>query len=58
MPSHNRPFLPFMNKDNAAKKRTLTDASVKSNVVGMFSSMQQDGGDFRRNYCDQERGRQ
>ncbi len=35
-------FLPFMNKHNAAKERTLTDVSVKSNAVGMFSSMQRD----------------
>lgn len=31
-------LLPFMNKDNAAKERTVTDASVNSNIVGMFST--------------------
>lgn len=40
-----------MNNDNAAKKKTLIDVSVKSNAVGMFSSIQEDGGDFRRNVC-------
>lgn len=48
MPSNNKPF---MNNDNAAKKKTLIDVSVKSNAVGMFSSIQEDGGDFRRNVC-------
>lgn len=27
-----------MNKDNAAKERTVTDVSVNSNVAGMFST--------------------
>lgn len=34
MPSQTR-FLPFMNKDAAAKERTLT---VRSNMIGMFST--------------------
>lgn len=30
-------LLPFINTDNAAKERTLTDVSVKSNTGDMFS---------------------
>lgn len=35
VPSHNKPF---MNKDNAAKQKTMSDVSGASNVVGMYSS--------------------
>lgn len=43
MPFWNKPsffFLPFMNKNNAAKEGTLIDVSAKSNVVGMFRPLQ------------------
>lgn len=40
----------FMNKDSAAQQKTMTVVSVKSNVVGMYPTIQIDGGDFRRNY--------
>lgn len=35
VPSHNKPF---MNKDNAAKQKTMTGVSGASNAVGMYSS--------------------
>lgn len=42
----------FMNTDNVAGQ-TLTDVSVRSNTVGMFSPAWRDKGDLRRNYYDQ-----
>lgn len=45
----------FMNKDNAAKQKTMTVVSVKSNMVGTYPTVQLDGGDLRRN--DEVRGK-
>lgn len=34
---------PFMSKDKAAKKKTMSDVSGKLNVDGLYSSIQSDG---------------
>lgn len=46
----------FMNKNSTAKQETMTVVSVKSNVVGMYPTIQLDGGDLRRN--DEVRGKE
>lgn len=53
-------IFPFLNEDQAAKKRAVTDVSVNSNVVGVFTP---NGVRWRRfqkirDYYNQGRGRQ